>query len=122
MKMDLQEYYLELSVFLFSILGGLMLKDYSVSLIKGLKFKLNSQFQEGQKVLLEGEQAMIVKIGWQVTTFGVYSPRGYTWRYVSNTKIEGLKLEKIVDADLHVDSAHEKAMKLRNILEEKDND
>ena len=41
---------------------------------------------------------------------------------VSNTKIEGLKLEKIVDADLHVDSAHEKAMKLRNILEGKEND
>ena len=72
-----------------------MLKDYSVSLIKGLKFKFDSQFQEGQKVMLDGEQAMIIKIGWQVTTFGVYSPRGYTWRYVSNTKIEGLKLEKI---------------------------
>ena len=120
--MDLQDYYLEVSVFLFSILGGLMLKDYSVSLIKGLKFKFDSQFQEGQKVMLDGEQAMIIKIGWQVTTFGVYSPRGYTWRYVSNTKIEGLKLEKIVDADLHVDSAHEKAMKLRNILEGKEND
>ncbi len=120
--MSFEDHYLELSIFLFSVLGGLMLKDYSVSLIKGLKFKLNSQFQEGQKVLLEGEQAMIVKIGWQVTTFGVYSPRGYTWRYVSNTKIESLKLEKIVDADLHVDSAHEKAMKLRNILEGKEND
>ena len=33
-----------------------------------------------------------------------------------------IKLEKIVDADLHVDSAHEKAMKLRNILEGKEND
>jgi hypothetical protein len=31
-------------------------------------------------------------------------------------------LEKIVDKDLHADSAHEKAMKLQKILEGKDDD
>ena len=43
-------------------------------------------------------------------------------RYISNTKIESLKLEKIVDKDLHQDSAYEKRQKLKNILEGKDND
>jgi hypothetical protein len=120
--MNIEEYYIEISIFITSVLGGLALKDYSVSFIKGLKFKLNSQFNEGDKVLLDGEQAMIIKIGMGTTVFGVYGRDGYTWRYISNTKIESLKLEKIVDKNLHVDSAHEKAMKLKNILEGKDND
>ena len=121
-EMNIEEYYIEISIFITSVLGGLALKDYSVSFIKGLKFKLNSQFNEGDKVLLDGEQAMIIKIGMGTTVFGVYSKDGYTWRYISNNKIESLKLEKIVDKNLHVDSAHEKAMKLKNILEGKDND
>ena len=121
-EMNIEEYYIEISIFIASVLGGLALKDYSVSFIKGLKFKLNSQFNEGDKVLLDGEQAMIIKIGMGTTVFGVYSKDGYTWRYISNNKIESLKLEKIVDKNLHVDSAHEKAMKLKNILEGKDND
>ena len=120
--MSLEEYYLELSFSLFSILGGLMLKDYSASFIKGLKFKLNSQFKEGDKVLLENEEAMIIKIGVSQTTFGVYGSSGYRWRYISNNKIESLKLEKVVDKNLPADTAHEKAMKLQNILEGKQDD
>ena len=111
--MNLEQYYVEISIFLASVLGGLALKDYSVSFIKGLKFKLNSQFNEGDKVLLDGEQAMIIKIGMGTTVFGVYGRDGYTWRYISNTKIESLKLEKIVDKDLHQDSAHEKRQKTK---------
>ena len=121
-EMNIEEYYVEISIFIASVLGGLALKDYSVSFIKGLKFKLNSQFNEGDKVLLDGEHAMIIKIGIGTTVFGVYSKDGYTWRYISNTKIESLKLEKIVDKDLHADSAHEKAMKLQKILEGKEDD
>ena len=121
-EMNLEEYYVEISIFIASVLGGLALKDYSVSFIKGLKFKLNSQFNEGDKVLLDGEQAMIIKIGMGTTVFGVYGGDGYTWRYISNTKIESLKLEKIVDKDLHQDSAYEKRQKLKNILEGKEDD
>jgi adenylosuccinate synthase len=121
-KMNLEQYYVEISIFLASVLGGLALKDYSVSFIKGLKFKLNSQFNEGDKVLLDGEQAMIIKIGMGTTVFGVYGKDGYTWRYISNTKIESLKLEKIVDKDLHQDSAYEKKQKLERILRGEKND
>ena len=121
-EMNLEQYYVEISIFIASVLGGLALKDYSVSFIKGLKFKLNSQFKEGDKVLLDGEQAMIIKIGMGTTVFGVYGRDGYTWRYISNTKIESLKLEKIVDKDLHQDSAYEKAKKLKDILEGKGDD
>ena len=115
-EMNIEEYYVEISIFIASVLGGLALKDYSVSFIKGLKFKLNSQFNEGDKVLLDGEQAMIIKIGMGTTVFGVYGRDGYTWRYISNTKIESLKLEKIVDKDLHADTTEEKKLRLEKIL------
>jgi len=115
-RMNFEEYYVEISIFIASVLGGLALKDYSVSFIKGLKFKLNAQFNEGDKVLLDGEQAMIIKIGMGTTVFGVYGRDGYTWRYISNTKIESLKLEKIVDKDLHADTTEEKKLKLEKIL------
>tara|TARA_A200000159_G_C7100135_1_gene246256 strand:- start:63 stop:425 length:363 start_codon:yes stop_codon:yes gene_type:complete len=114
--MNIEEYYIEISIFIASVLGGLALKDYSVSFIKGLKFKLNSQFNEGEKVILDGEIAMIIKIGISTTIFGVYGKDGYTWRYISNNKIETLKLEKIVDKDLHADSIEEKKLRLEKIL------
>ena len=63
---------------------------------------------------------MIIKIGFTQTVFGVYSDDGYTWRYIPNQKIDSIKLEKVVDQDLHADSAIEKAEKLRKILEAKD--
>ena len=77
-------------------------------------------FKEGDKVILDGQVAMIIKIGFTQTVFGVYSDDGYTWRYIPNQKIDSIKLEKVVDQDLHADSAMEKAEKLRKILEAKD--
>ena len=97
---------------------------YSVSLLigafmEGMKFRTNKHFKEGDKVLLEGQQAMIISIGWRQSVFGVYGETGYTWRFIPNKKIESLKLEKIVDPDLHPDTAKERAEKLQRILGEK---
>ena len=60
---------------------------------------------------------MIVKIGARQTVFGVYSERGYTWRYVPNERIPYLKLEKVIKKDLHVDTEEEKAHKLKTIID-----
>ena len=94
---------------------------------KGKDFYSNSNyeaafnsFKEGDKVILDGQVAMIIKIGFTQTVFGVYSDDGYTWRYIPNQKIDSIKLEKVVDQDLHADSAIEKAEKLKKILEAKD--
>ena len=48
--MNIEQYYLELSIFVASVIAGLALKDWSVSFIKGLNFKMNPQFKEGDKV------------------------------------------------------------------------
>ena len=102
---------------LVSLLVAIWMKDYATSLAKGLKFKMNPAFNEGDEVLLDGELAMIVKIGTRETVFGVYSDRGYTWRYVPNERIPYLKLEKVIKKDLHIDTEQEKAEKLKSVVD-----
>ena len=102
---------------LISLLVAIWMKDYATSLAKGLKFKMNPAFNEGDEVLLDGELSMIVKIGTREAVFGVYSERGYTWRYVPNERIPYLKLEKVIKKDLHIDTDEEKAIKLKSAID-----
>ena len=83
------------------VIIGFMIKDFATKFSKGLAFQLNKQFQEGDHVLIDGERALIVKIGISQTVFGVTKSGGeldgdYVWRYVPNERIEFLKLEKII--------------------------
>ena len=83
------------------VVFGFMFKDFATKLSKGIAFSLNNQFQEGDHVLLDGERALIVKIGISQTVFGVTKVGGeldgdYVWRYVPNERIDFLKLEKII--------------------------
>jgi hypothetical protein len=78
---------------------------------------MDPAFNEGDEVLLDGELAMIVKIGARQTVFGVYSDRGYTWRYVPNERIPVLKLEKVIKKDLHVDTDEEVALKMKALID-----
>ena len=68
-------------------------------------------------ILLEGEQALIVKIGLRETVFGTYGSNGYTWRYVPNERIQFLKLEKIINKDLHLDTDIEKGRRLQSLID-----
>ena len=78
---------------------------------------MNKAFNESDHVILDGKPAVIVKVGITETVFGVYSDAGYVWRYVPNTKIENLKLEKIINKELHLDSPQEKARKLQDLID-----
>ena len=97
---------------------GLWIKDIIQSFAKGIKFKMNGAFHEGQKVILDGQEALIVKIGITETVFGVYTERGYTWRFVPNERIPFLKLEKIIDAGVHRDSKEERDQKFYDSLQD----
>ena len=109
---ELSQFYIEFIGFTLTLIVALAMRDWATSLIKGLKFKMNKAFSEGDKVILDDKHALIVKIGMSETVFGVYGKDGYTWRYVPNERIAFLKLEKIVDSDLHADTEQEKAQKL----------
>ena len=115
---ELNEYYVEFIGFLLTLIVGLSVRDAATSFVKGAKFRFNPAFKEGDKVILDGNPALIVKIGLSETVFGVYGDEGYTWRYVPNTRIEFLKLEKIVDPDLHRDTDQERAQKLVDAMQD----
>ena len=99
---------LEMTEFILPYIGmvvivvfGFMLKDFATKMSKGIAFSMNKQFQEGDHVLIDGERALIVKIGFTQTVFGVTKVGGeldgdYIWRYVPNERIDFLKLEKII--------------------------
>jgi hypothetical protein len=98
---DLTELILPWVAVLMSAIIAFMLKDFVSSFSKGMKFKFNPQFREGDKVILDGERALIVKIGMTETVFGVTKSSGefdgdYVWRYVPNERISFLKLEKLI--------------------------
>ena len=115
---ELSAYYVEFIGFLLTLIVGLSIRDAASSFVKGAKFRFNPAFKEGDKVILDGSPALIVKIGLSETVFGVYGDDGYTWRYVPNTRIEFLKLEKIVDPDLHRDTDQERAQKLVDAMQD----
>jgi len=115
---EISDFYIEFIGYALSILLIMWIKDAISAFMEGMKFRNNKYFKEGDKVLLEGQQAMIITIGWRQSVFGVYGEAGYTWRFIPNKKIESLKLEKIVDPDLHPDTGKERAEKLQRILGE----
>ena len=99
---------IEITEFLLPYIGmvmiviiGFMIKDFATKMSKGIAFSMNKQFQEGDHVLIDGERALIVKIGYTQTVFGVTKSGGelngdYVWRYVPNERIDFLKIEKII--------------------------
>ena len=116
-SLDLTLYLVPWITLLISLIATLWLKEWVTSLVKGMKFRMNKAFNESDHVILDGKPAVIVKVGITETVFGVYSDSGYTWRYVPNTKIENLKLEKIINRELHLDSPLEKARKLQALID-----
>ena len=101
---------------LLSIVIFLWFKDFATQLAKGLAFKHDPHFQEGDLVWLEDEPATIVKIGATQTIFGIVNGRGYIWRFVPNSEIHSVKLEKIVSDKIHYDSDQEQSRQLRELL------
>jgi len=84
------------ATFAVSLIIGLIVKEIATSLVMGLLFKLNPQFQEGDVVLLDDKRAVIIKVGIRNTVFQFENEHGTVWRYVPNTTIKNVKLEKIV--------------------------
>ena len=93
---------------LLSIIMALMIKDWATSFAKGLKFKMNRDFNPGDIVLLDGEEAVIITIGVTKTVFEKVNDRGIVWRYVPNERLAYLKLEKVVRSDVRQNGSEKK--------------
>jgi len=58
---------------------------------------MNPLIREGDLVFVDGDAAIVVKIGIRTTVFGLERSNGdYTWRTVDNCRISYLKIEKVV--------------------------
>ena len=95
--LDVTTFLLPWIAILISISVAFWFKDFATNMMQGIKFKMNPAFNEGDSIILNDEDAIIVKIGLRETVFGVYSKKGYTWRFIQNDKIHTLKLEKIIN-------------------------
>ena len=93
---------------LVSIIMALLVKDWATSFAKGLKFKMNRDFNPGDVVLLDSEEAVIITIGITKTVFEKVNNRGIVWRYVPNERLAYLKLEKVIRSDVHEIGAEKK--------------
>ena len=102
---------------LIALVFTMWFKDLATKMAKGLAFKMNRAFNEGDSVIIDGADAVIVRIGMTETVFGIYGDKGYTWRYVPNERIPFLKLEKIVNNDVHLDTPMEKALQIQKQLD-----
>ena len=83
---------------------------------------MNPAFNEGEHIILDDTDAIIVKIGLRESVFGVYSKRGYTWRFIPNDRLKMHKLEKVINKDLHLDSAAEKGRRLQEMIDQAQSD
>lgn len=83
---------------------ALWIKDLASDIAKGISFKYFGPFKEGDKVVLDGHNAVIVKIGLTISVFGCDdADKGYIWRYVPNDRIGMLQLGKIISTKHRVD-------------------
>jgi hypothetical protein len=102
---------------LISISAAFWFKDFATNLMIGLKYRNNSAFNEGDHVILDGKDSIIVKFGLRETVFGVYSNRGYVWRFIPNDQLPRQKLEKIINKDLHLDTDEEKGKRIQEMID-----
>tara|TARA_B100000902_G_scaffold136094_1_gene134366 strand:- start:14016 stop:14450 length:435 start_codon:yes stop_codon:yes gene_type:complete len=107
---------------LISISAAFWFKDFAVNLMSGLKFKFNPAFNEGDHIILDDCDAIIVKIGLRESVFGVYSDKGYVWRFIPNDRLKFHKLEKIINKDLHLDSDAEKGRRMQAMIDKAQTD
>jgi|15BtaG_2_1085339.scaffolds.fasta_scaffold01842_3 hypothetical protein len=84
------------AVILCSAVGVMIFKDYASNISKGISFWLKPGFNPGDVVYLDGEEATIISIGIRETIFEIKRDQLTLWRYISNTRVEYLKLEKII--------------------------
>ena len=97
LSQNFTELFLPFIAVLMVILFGIAIKDAAAAIAKGMAFRFNGAFKEGDIVFLDGNRTIIVKIGMLQSVFSVTKSDGTVcWRYVTNTKIDGLKLEKII--------------------------
>ena len=69
LSVDMSEMLMPWIALLISIVVTMWIKDWIQSFVKGMQFRINKAFNEGDPVILDGSPAHIVKIGNTETVF-----------------------------------------------------
>ena len=88
-----------ISTMRFPILGVVfvaLIKTELINLIKGIMFRFDKDFNEGDPILLENQKARIVKIGLIQSKVYVEKDGQTTMRKFHNSDLSKLKMEKIL--------------------------
>ena len=96
MSIELVELITPMLVIMLALILTLMVRDFASNFINGLKFRMHSTFQEGDQCILDGENAVILKIGFYETVVQIDNGRGIVWRFLPNERIKFYKLEKVI--------------------------
>ena len=96
MSIELVELITPMLVIMLALILTLMVRDFASNFINGLKFRMHSSFQEGDQCILDGENAVILKIGFYETVVQIDNGRGLVWRFLPNERIKFYKLEKVI--------------------------
>ena len=81
-----------------AIIVGLAVKDVATEVVAGLLFKYQPHFKQGDHVLIDGDRGILVSVGYRQAVFRIQRDDGtISWRYVLNSRIRMLRLEKIVE-------------------------
>lgn len=91
-----------LSTLMLGMVLTMLLKDAAVKVAGGLMFKLNPNFNAGDRVFLEKEEAIIISIGLLQTQFEIIGvlkddPKctKRLWKYVQNDRLNIANLSKV---------------------------
>ena len=104
MSIEFVELITPMLVIMLALILTLMVRDFAANFMNGLKFRMHSSFNEGDTCVLDGEKAIIVKIGFYETIIQIDNGRGTVWRYLPNDRIKFYKLEKLVKESEKTDS------------------
>jgi small-conductance mechanosensitive channel len=77
-----------------AVIIGMMLRDIVNTVSKGLLFKLSKYFNNGDDIVYNGNDGVIINIGWKFTTIDVEEDCGKIRYYVDNSEIPKLRLGK----------------------------
>jgi len=96
-ELYLKEYIQHLIWIGLSLMTWMLVKEFLSRFAAGLSFYWDKNFNTGDHVIIDGEEAIIVSIGMRETVFEIKTgTEGIKWRYVPNDRIKSLKIEKII--------------------------
>ena len=79
------------------IVVGLIMKDILSAAAFGVMFYLDRNFHEGDTVYINGQLSTIIKISLTKSIFKMHDNN--RWKYVHNSRIRFLDLEKVVEPE-----------------------